>query len=170
MICCSSSNGSGHAYHRPFEHRAGFLEVDQAIPCGLILNELVTNAVKYAYPPGTSGEIVVELSENQAGVVKLSVADRASDLPAGFDWQNSKSMGLPIVDLLTNQLGGTLQFKPVPAPRSALNFQTKRNGAVAPPNREPRWGRRSACHQNFYIFRVFVGRAFVPACHLSGGA
>jgi PAS domain S-box-containing protein len=84
------------------------LRVDQAIPCGLILNELVTNALKYAYPSGSGGEIFVDLTENAAGFVTLSVADQGVGLPAGLDWENSNSMGLPIVDLLTRQLAGTL--------------------------------------------------------------
>ena len=84
------------------------LDVDQAIPCGLILNELVTNALKYAYPPGKSGEVVIDLGETPAGLVTLSVSDQGVGLPAGFDWQNSESMGLPIVDLLAKQIGGKL--------------------------------------------------------------
>jgi len=84
------------------------LDVDQAIPCGLILNELVTNALKYAYPPGKSGEVVIELGETPAGLVTLSVSDDGVGLPAGFDWQESQSMGLTTVDLLAKQIGGKL--------------------------------------------------------------
>ncbi len=99
-----------------------FLKVDQAIPCGLILNELVTNAVKYAYPSGAGGEIFVELRESPQGVVTLSVADRGIGLPAGFDWQNAKSMGLPIVDLLANQLAGTLRVETNPGATFNIEF------------------------------------------------
>jgi PAS domain S-box-containing protein len=98
------------------------LRVDQAIPCGLILNELVTNALKYAYPTGSSGEIAVDLTETPAGLVSLSVADRGVGLPAGFDWRNSKSMGLPIVDLLANQLGGTFAIRTNPGTAFTIEF------------------------------------------------
>jgi PAS domain S-box-containing protein len=130
-----SFNGSGHGITARLNTAQVVLKVDQAIPCGLILNELVTNAVKYAYAPGTSGEIVVELSENHAGVVKLSVADQGIGLPAGFDWQNSKSMGLPIVDLLTNQLGGTLQVQTGSGAAFSLEFpnETQRRLRAAKP-------------------------------------
>ncbi len=59
------------------------LEFDQAIPCGLILNELVTNALKYAYPGGKAGEIKVDLKETPSGSVTLTVADQRIGLPEG---------------------------------------------------------------------------------------
>ncbi len=115
-------NGFDHGVTARLNTAHVLLKVDQAIPCGLILNELVTNAVKYAYPPGASGEIVVELGETEAGVVTLSVADRGIGLPEGFDWQNAKSMGLPIVDLLTNQLAGTLRVQTKPGAAFSIEF------------------------------------------------
>jgi len=115
-------NGLGHGVTACLNTAHVLLKVDQAIPCGLILNELVTNAVKYAYPPGASGEIVVELRESAAAVVTLSVADRGIGLPEGFDWQNAKSMGLPIVDLLTNQLAGTLRVQTNPGAAFTIEF------------------------------------------------
>jgi PAS domain S-box-containing protein len=86
------------------------LNIDQAIPCGLILNELITNAVKYAYPSGQGGEILVEMSETE-GRVSLTVSDHGVGLPEGFDWNASKSMGLPIADILAKQIGGTLSVR-----------------------------------------------------------
>ena len=85
-----------------------FLQVDEAIPCGLILNELVTNVIKYAYPGSQFGDVCIHLSEDNENLVTLSVADHGVGLPAGFRWDDSKSMGLPIVNLLTKQLGGVL--------------------------------------------------------------
>jgi len=98
------------------------LQIDQAIPCGLILNELVTNALKYAYPNGKRGEVVIELRESDAGMVTLSVSDQGVGLPAEFDWSNSASMGLPIVDLLTQQLGGTLAVRTSPGASFTIEF------------------------------------------------
>ncbi len=84
------------------------LTIGQAIPCGLILNELVTNALKYAYPEGGTGEVTVELHESPEGRIRLAVSDQGKGLPTDFDFRNSKSLGLRIVDVLAKQLGGTL--------------------------------------------------------------
>jgi len=98
-----------------------FLEVDQAIPCGLILNELVSNALKYAFPQGESGEVVVEVSES-AGLVRFAVCDSGVRLPEGFGWQSSNSMGLPIVELLVHQIAGKLSFLSTPGAAFTVEF------------------------------------------------
>lgn len=87
------------------------LDIEQAIPCGLILNELVTNALKYAYPHQASGSISVTFQQIADQKVSLSVADNGPGLPAEFDWNGSKSLGITIIKLLTKQLGGTLQIE-----------------------------------------------------------
>lgn len=87
------------------------LHIEQAVPCGLILNELVTNVIKYAYPNGAAGMVFVHLQQLPGQKLRLSVADRGPGLPAGFDWKNSSSMGASIVRLLTRQLGGTLEIE-----------------------------------------------------------
>jgi PAS domain S-box-containing protein len=98
------------------------LTIDQAIPCGLILNELVTNALKYAYPDGRAGEIRVDLSASEAGEVALTVRDHGVGLPVSVDWKNSKSLGLPIVDLLTQQIGGKLTVERSPGAMFTVKF------------------------------------------------
>lgn len=86
------------------------LQVDQAIPCGLILNELVTNALKYAFPGRSSGEIAVVLRSSAECEIRLSVSDNGVGLPAGIDWRTLKSLGLPIVNILARQLDGTVDY------------------------------------------------------------
>ena len=103
------------------------LNVDQAIPCGLILNELVTNALKYAYPRGEIGEILVTLAESPEGIVSLSVADNGRGLPDGFNWNNSKSMGMPIADMLAQQIGGQLTFRTRPGTTFTVAFPRQVN-------------------------------------------
>lgn len=88
-----------------------FLSIGQAIPCGLILNELVTNAFKYAYTGDKKGEVTVELHESPEGRIRLAVSDYGKGLPAGFSTKDSKSLGLKIVDVLAKQLGGTLTYE-----------------------------------------------------------
>ena len=99
------------------------LNVDQAIPCGLILNELVTNALRYAYPDGKAGEVEVALKETPSGLVTLTVSDQGIGLPEAVDWNNSHSLGLPIVDVLTQQLSGTLTVGSPPGVSFTIQFQ-----------------------------------------------
>lgn len=99
------------------------LPVAQAIPCGLILNELVTNALKHAFPEHRAGQLAVALSSNENGAVKLSVADDGVGLPAGFDTARLQSLGLRIIDILTRQLDGSLLREPGPGAAFSLIFQ-----------------------------------------------
>lgn len=85
------------------------LAMDQMIPCGLILNELITNSLKYAFPGERAGEILVTLREAAGGTVTLSVADNGVGLPPGVAGRRAESLGMRIVEILTGQLGGTFQ-------------------------------------------------------------
>ena len=86
------------------------LALDQAIPCGLILNELITNALKYAYPLDKKGKILIEVFEKE-GKVFIRVQDFGSGLPKGFDISETDTLGLSLVDTLIDQLDGELQLK-----------------------------------------------------------
>lgn len=92
-----------------FELESVWLRMSQAIPCGLILNELLTNALKYAFPKGRAGEIVVALRGGEDELVTLTVSDNGVGLPAELDSRTSQSLGLRIVDILRRQLDGTVQ-------------------------------------------------------------
>jgi PAS domain S-box-containing protein len=98
------------------------LSIDQAIPCGLILNELVTNALKYAYPSGSGGEISIDLNETPEGLVTLDISDQGVGMPAGFDSKKTRSMGLPIVETLAKQMGGNLNIQSPPGTRFSVVF------------------------------------------------
>ena len=98
------------------------LGIDQAIPCGLILNELVTNALKYAFSARHSGEIGVELHLSGEGKVTLRIADNGVGLTPGFDWRRSESLGLRMANILTAQLGGTLECAAGPGVDFTLQF------------------------------------------------
>jgi two-component sensor histidine kinase len=84
------------------------LGVHRAIPCGLILNELFSNALKYAFPGGRPGMIRVLFARLESGDLTLSVEDNGVGLPAGFDWENSASVGLRVVRILAHQIDGTV--------------------------------------------------------------
>lgn len=94
------------------------LGIDTAIPCGLIVNELVSNALKYAYPKGTAGKVMVNFhrvasTENDSTVqsYQLVVEDFGVGLPPEFDPLNSSTLGLQLVKVLTGQLRGTLMIR-----------------------------------------------------------
>jgi two-component sensor histidine kinase len=82
-------------------------DLDTAVPCGLILNELLSNALKYAFPDGRPGDIHVVLRA-EVGHMTLSVRDTGVGLPADLDFRHTESLGLQIVSMLTEQLGGTI--------------------------------------------------------------
>ncbi len=80
------------------------IPVNEAVPCGLILNELVGNALKHAFPDNAQGEVAVSLHNGEQGVVVLAVCDNGAGLPEGFDWKKSRSLGLRLVQMLAGQL------------------------------------------------------------------
>ncbi|MEX1002319.1 MAG: PAS domain S-box protein [Crocinitomicaceae bacterium] len=86
------------------------LALDQAIPCGLILNELITNALKYAYPGDKGGKITIAVFEEK-GKVKIRVKDFGVGLPKDFNIAETESLGLSLVDTLIEQLDGELILK-----------------------------------------------------------
>jgi PAS domain S-box-containing protein len=87
-----------------------FLGIDAAVPCGLILNELISNALKHAFPNDRSGNIYVELQQDQAGWVRLQVRDDGLGFPDDVDFQNTNSLGLQLVNTLAQQLDGTVEL------------------------------------------------------------
>ncbi|NEO45972.1 MAG: PAS domain S-box protein [Moorea sp. SIO4A3] len=84
------------------------LTIDIAIPCGLIINELVSNSIKYAFHEHQDGKIEISLSSDQQGQLILTVSDNGIGLPENLDFQSTKSLGLSIVRNLTAQLGANI--------------------------------------------------------------
>ncbi|MBT9099578.1 PAS domain S-box protein [Methylovulum psychrotolerans] len=84
-----------------------FLDVDTAIPCGLIISELLTNSLKHAFPEGRRGTIAITFTED-AGEFILVIADTGVGFPSSVDFRNSTSLGLQLVTTLTNQLMGEM--------------------------------------------------------------
>jgi two-component sensor histidine kinase len=100
------------------------LDVSQAMPCGLIINELVTNIFKHAFPPGFEGQAGVNIALQLDGdSYHLTVADNGMGMPPSHDWQASRSLGLRLVNLwVTHQLGGTLQVSSAPGTTYSISF------------------------------------------------
>jgi two-component sensor histidine kinase len=98
------------------------LGVHLAVPAALILNELLSNALKYAFPAGRNGEIHVTFREWEPGHVELAVEDDGIGSPDLLVERKTRSVGLQIVRILTAQLGGTLEQELRPGTRVVLRF------------------------------------------------
>lgn len=86
------------------------MSADLAIPCGLILTELISNAFKHGFPKGASGEIRVKLCRSSEGSCILSVEDSGTGMPAELDLEGTKSLGLRLVRSLTRQIRGGFEL------------------------------------------------------------
>ncbi len=84
------------------------LDIDSAIPCGLIINELVTNAVKHAFPGTDTGEVFIEFGLDNQENNFLMIKDNGVGLPSNIDFKNSGTMGFQLVNTLVNQLNGSV--------------------------------------------------------------
>jgi len=85
--------------------------IDVAIPCAMILNELITNSLEHAFHDGRRGEIVVALERLRGGMFELAVSDDGVGLTDGSSTRGPKQMGLELVALLAKQLGGELETR-----------------------------------------------------------
>jgi PAS domain S-box-containing protein len=86
-----------------------FLGVDTAIPCGLIINELVSNSLKHAFPDGREGEVCIELRADD-GQLTLMVSDNGVGFPQDLDFRDTGSLGLQLVNTLVEQIEGTIEL------------------------------------------------------------
>lgn len=103
------SYGMPSSIHLRLETDPICLNINTAIPCGLIVNELVSNALKYAFPNGQRGEIVVQLRHHDVpGRIVLNVRDNGVGIAPELDWENASTLGLQLVQALTQQIRGTL--------------------------------------------------------------
>lgn len=98
-----------------------FLDMDSAIPCGLIINELVSNALKYAFPDGEAGEIRIGFNREHGEFV-LTISDNGVGLPSDLDFKKTSSLGLQLVDTLTNQLLGHMSLNRANGTEFTLRF------------------------------------------------
>lgn len=99
------------------------LPINEAIPCGLIVNELVSNALKHGFPEDRRGTVMVEISQDTEQVVKLSISDDGQGIPLDMDLSKSESLGLQLVNLLTRQLHGQLDVQRRDPTRFTLRFR-----------------------------------------------
>jgi two-component sensor histidine kinase len=98
------------------------LGIDAAVPLGLIINELVSNSLKYAYPPGRCGEVRVAIRPQDCDGYLLSVADDGIGLAADFDPRTAGTLGMQLVCALTDQLGGAIELVAQPGTEFRIRF------------------------------------------------
>jgi two-component sensor histidine kinase/amino acid transporter len=90
------------------------LAIDAAIPCGLIINELVSNAYKHAFPDGRTGAVNVVLKRRSPGFIVMRVADTGRGIPLGLDLRRTESLGMQLVFTLAQQIQGEIEIKSSP--------------------------------------------------------
>ncbi|MBS1645806.1 MAG: PAS domain S-box protein [Bacteroidetes bacterium] len=99
-----------------------FLNLDTSIPCGLIINELVSNAFKYAFADGKEGFIFVQLKKMKNGKISMIVADNGKGIPDTVDFKNTESLGLQLVNILTQQINGEVTLNKTNGTKFEITF------------------------------------------------
>jgi len=97
------------------------LNLDAAVPCGLIINELISNALKYAFPDGRKGEVRIDLLARPDGMARLVVADNGIGLHH-LDWATARSLGMRLVRTLAEQIGAEVEVKSIEGTEIQLTF------------------------------------------------
>ncbi len=98
--------------------------IDVAIPCGLIINELVSNSLKHAFPSGKKGEIEISMSSEGEDMIELLVQDNGIGIPDGIDFRKTDSLGLHIVNILVEkQLHGEITMNKKNGTKFGIRFR-----------------------------------------------
>jgi len=102
-----------------------YLQVNKAIPCALVINELVMNSIKHGFPSGKGGEIMVGFKMVDADKVSLSVSDNGVGLPKDFEIAAPTTLGMQIINALVGQLHGTLHVDKSKGTKFIIDFTLK---------------------------------------------
>lgn len=120
---CTDLQSSKPSFNLICEIAPVSLATDQAVSIGLLINELITNAVKYAYPGG-SGEVRLILAPTERDELRLEVSDRGIGLPANWGSAPSDGLGTKLISSLSRQLGGQVEWQDAnPGTRFVLSFR-----------------------------------------------
>lgn len=103
------------------------LGIDHAVPCGLIVNELISNSLKYAFPDGKKGLIKIELKKKEEGTIVLTISDDGVGFPEGVDYRETQSLGLQLVNTLVGQIDGTISMENHVGTTFRITFSGERN-------------------------------------------
>jgi two-component sensor histidine kinase len=97
--------------------------IDTALPCGLLINELISNALKYAFPQGQPGQIKISLRACNNQEFTLVISDNGVGIPADLDFRNTDSLGLQLVCGTTGQIGGTIELNRTQGTTFTIKFK-----------------------------------------------
>lgn len=103
------------------------LDLDLAVPCGLIINELVTNSLKHAFPRRAAGRVSVETKAYENHEIMLKVTDNGVGLPADVSLSKAQSLGMQLVGDLVQQIGGHLEIRREPGTTFEIQFRLTRD-------------------------------------------
>jgi PAS domain S-box-containing protein len=106
------------------------MTINTAIPLGLIMNELVSNTLKYAFPQGNSGEVSIRGSM-EGDTIHICVRDNGRGIPESFDWKHADSLGLSLVQMLIRQLKGTIELSRNAGTEFTISVPTRGKGVTA---------------------------------------
>jgi len=87
------------------------IDINKAIPCGILLNELVSNSIKHAFPSGRKGQIKIRLKQTKAGRISLEVKDNGVGFPKNIDFRKPETLGLQLINDLSKQIRATLRVE-----------------------------------------------------------
>ncbi len=99
-----------------------YLNINTAIPCGMIINELISNSLKYAFPDGRSGEICIDLSSEDDSF-KLIVSDNGVGIKGDLKIKDSKTLGFRLIDTLVKQIDGKMSLDTINGTRCEIHFK-----------------------------------------------
>jgi PAS domain S-box-containing protein len=103
------------------------LDIGSAIPCGLIVNELVSNALRHAFADGRGGSLVIRMHALDDGRITLTVGDNGVGIPEGLDFRNTKTLGLQLVISLVGQLNGMISLDGTSGTTFTIEFRGEKN-------------------------------------------
>lgn len=87
------------------------IPIDKTVNCGLIINEIISNSLKYAFPDNRVGNIEIKLEKDEKNFIHLWVGDDGIGLPSGFDYRKTDSLGLKLVNGLSSEIGGKIDVE-----------------------------------------------------------
>jgi len=104
-----------------------YVSIDQAVPCSLIINEMITNSIKYAFPQGRKGEITISFTLEDHHYI-LDYRDNGVGVPPGANLERAGSLGMQLINGLTRQLDGTLAIDTSAGVHYTIIFPQKQKG------------------------------------------
>jgi two-component sensor histidine kinase len=108
------------------------VDIDQAIPCGLLISEMLTNSLKHGFAGGRTGDVRVVVRPEGEKEVHVEVSDDGTGLPVDFEERRGRSLGMQLIADLARQLGGQLEIGPGPGARFKVAFSRTRLHTTGP--------------------------------------